>query len=444
MFIWDNSQIISLKRLLLNSYYYVKMGKKSLTQKIITHFDLGGSKISGLAGWVEEDGTLTILGEERHDYDEIKAGVIEKVSDVAFKINELSKYLQNSLRIDQIRQVSISVIPKKQKQTFRTITQAIPKTVTQEFLNKIKAQLKADINTESIYVFDIQETEYFIDGRFTNKPVGQSGTTLRVDYRIVTGSLKVQESIERCFERTGIELENILLGIDALAVAVLEEEDKEKGCALISFGATTTTLGVFNEGKLQELFLVPLGGLNITKDIEELGIKYEYAEKLKCLKGCALESRVTVPINIKAPAVDTEKGYILISTSFLATIIEARLSEMLDPVFDVINQITYRLPNGIIITGGAAKLNHLDEFISEKTGLQVHHGKHGEWLSEDTPEIFYQPEYSQAVGAMLLVNELNKIVNIEPKVKRKFFGKMKKSLGNKVLDIFNYDEMGNE
>lgn len=424
------------------------MGKKNTIQQTIVHFDLGGSKISGLAGIVEENGALTILGEEKQPTEDIKSGLIEKVTGVALKISTLAKYLQNSARLETIKTVSISVNPRAMKQTFKTVNRPIERVVTQAFLEKIKAEIKAGINSDKVYVYEIQELEYFIDGRPVENPVGIKGVNLRADYRVVTGNMQVQESIERCFERTGLAVDYIHLGIDALATVVLDDEDTQNGCALIAFGATTTTLAIYNEGKLQELMLVPFGGVNITKDIQELGIRFEYAELLKCKKGSAMESAVTEIINIKAPAEDPEQPPVIVSTSFLATIIEARLSEMMEPIFDAVNQITYRLQNGIIITGGASKLNHLKEFITEKTGFQVRESDHSGWLSEYTPETFSQPEYAQAVGAMLLTNDLiqqkkeNEKAAIQSKMTGKgIIGKMGKLINNGAQKLFEYDEL---
>ena len=159
------------------------MGKKNnnYNQKSIVHFDLGGSKISGLAGIVEENGALTILGEEKRECDEIKSGLIEKVTSVAYKLNELSKLMQNSLRMEPIQNVSISINPKGMKQSFKTVHRPIERTVTQDFLKKIKAELKANINSDKIYVYEIEELEYFIDGRPVEKPIGNKGANIRID-----------------------------------------------------------------------------------------------------------------------------------------------------------------------------------------------------------------------------------------------------------------------
>lgn len=426
------------------------MGKKNNIQNTIVHFDLGGSKISALAGIVEENGALTIFGEEKRDSYDIKSGVIEKITGAAYKVNELTKLLQNSLRIEPIKTVSISLIPKGMRQSFKSVNRPIERIITRDFLSKIRNDVKAAINSDKVYMYEIEELEYFIDGKPVESPIGKKGSNIRIDYRIVTGNMLVQESTERCFERTGLEVDYIHSGVGALATAVLEDEDKQNGCALISFGATTTILAIYNEGKLQETLMVPFGGINISKDIQELGIRFEYAELLKCKKGCCMESMVNQPVNIKAPSEDPEKEHILISTSFLATIIEARLSEILEPIFDVMNQITYPLANGVIITGGASKLMNLQEFITEKTGFQVRKGDHREWLSEKTNEKFFDPEYAQAVGAMLLSHEnneekkRNESANTEPKIKSVIFGNIAKKINKGVGDLFAYDEIENQ
>lgn len=422
------------------------MGKKITTQPIIVHFDLGGSKISALAGIVDDKGELTILGEEKQESDDIKSGVIERITPVAYKINELAKLLQNSLRIDPIGVVNISLNPKSMRQTFKTVHHPIERAVTNDFLNRIKTEIKASINTDKVYIYEIEALEYFIDGKPTDDPLGKKGEKIRIDYRIVTGNLSIQESTERCFNRTGMEVDYIHLGIDAMSTALLDDKDKEHGCALISFGATSTSLAIYNDGKLQETLIVPLGGINITKDIQELGIRYEYAELLKCKKGYAAVKYVKDTLHVKAPCEDPEKDPILISTLFLAQIIEARLTEILEPILNTLNQISYRLQNGIIITGGASKLEYLDEFLSEKTGFQVRKGDHKDWLSDETHPKFSQPEYSQAIGSILLShdkNEEKKVKNSpksEPKIKRVLKGLFNK-LDDGVGTIFTYDEL---
>jgi cell division protein FtsA len=235
------------------------------------------------------------------------------------------------------------------------------------------------------------------------------------------------------------------LAAEAISTVVFEEMEREIGCALINFGATTTTFAVYHDGILQHLLVIPLGAKNITKDIQELGITENNAERLKCLKGCALESLVTDPMYIQIASVNADEEPVKISTKFLATIIEARLEEILQPVIDEIAKLPYSLDAGIIITGGGSKLKNIIDFIAEKTGIYARFGDHSEWLSEDTAEKFHDPEYAQLVGTILLTHEFRKEHPIEetitepekkPKLPKRKFGE---KITERVFNFFNDD-----
>jgi len=190
---------------------------------------------------------------------------------------------------------------------------------------------------------------------------------------------------------------------------------------------------------------VPLGAKNITKDIQELGINETNAERLKCLKGNALESLVDEPVYIQIASVDESNPPVKISTKFLATIIEARLDEITQSIFDAIDNLPFALDAGIVITGGGAKLSGIIEFIAEKTGIYARFGGHSEWLADNTPERFHDPKYAQLIGTILLTNEYRKAhpvevaVNIpgkEPKIPRK---KLRDKIADGFINFFNDD-----
>lgn len=416
----------------------------------LVYIDFGGSRISAIAGFVQDDHALKVLGEQGRLSDDVKSGIVEKMTGAAFKVNEITKLLQNSLKLDQISKVSISVNARTMKHYTYTIESQIYNLVTNKLLNDIEKRCKEDIETDKIYVFQCIPLAYYIDGKRVDNPLGLHGSNIRVDFNVIIGNYLVKESIERSIERTGIAVDFIHLGMEALSTAILEDKDRDQGCAIISFGATTTTLGVYCEGKLQELCVIPLGGMNITKDIQELGVSFQNAELLKCKTGFAMETMVTKPINVQIPNENPQGEPIIISTLFLSTIIEARLEEILEPIFDQIDAIPYPLHSGIVITGGAAKLKYLPEFIQEKTGFEVRMGSHAEWLSEDTDVKFYDPVYSQAIGSMLLSNDLIQhqveIVQaaIKPKLPNNFIKKIQNKFNDGVGLLFKYDELEKE
>ncbi|MFV0392559.1 MAG: cell division protein FtsA [Paludibacteraceae bacterium] len=422
-----------------------------MSKNTIVYVDLGGSHISAIAGEVLDDNSLHILGEQVRPGDDVKSGMVEKITGAAFKVNETTKLLQNSLKWrDRISKVSICINAKSMKHHSVSVEKRIHNIVTERQLQDMTDACRDEIKTDNIVVFEIIPLAYYIDGKRVENPVGLKGFEIRADYNLIIGHYLVQESLERTIERTGIAVDYIHLGMEAIATALLDESDKDEGCAIINFGATTTTLGIYSEGKLQELLVVPLGGMNITRDILELGVSYRNAETLKCKTGCAMEKFVKEPVNIQIPSVHAGEAPVKISTAFLAVIIESRLDEMLTPIFKHIDTIPYPLHAGIIMSGGASKLKNLSEFIEENTGFQVRMGNHSEWLSDDTDSKFHNSEYAEAVGAILLSNDLyeqnkeekTKKVAIDVKIPgKKFLRNVSKSFTNGMESLFKYDDM---
>jgi cell division protein FtsA len=236
-------------------------------------------------------------------------------------------------------------------------------------------------------------------------------------------------------------LEYSPLATEALSTVVFEEMEREVGCALINLGATTTTLAVYHDGALQNYLVIPLGARNITKDIQELGISEQNAERLKCLKGTALESMVDDPMYIQVPSMDDGNMPVKISTKFLANIIEARLDEIMQPVFEIITNLPYKLDAGIVITGGGSKLKNIIDFIAEKTGIYARFGEHSEWLSEDSNLRFHDPSYAQLIGTILLTQEFRREHPIEEAIKEpeKKPKLPKRRFGEKITEgFFNF------
>ena len=417
-----------------------------MSKNTIVHIDMGGSRISALAGVVLND-ELKILGEQSRPSDDVKSGIVEKMTGAAYKINETTKLLQNALRIEPIASVSITVNAKSMKQIPYTQKTTLRKPISEGMLKKLKEECKEEFKNDKTDVIDCIPLAYYLDGKRIEDPVGQKGYNFRIDYNLIVCHPLVIENIERSIERTGLAVDYIHLGMEAQATAVLEEDDRDNGCAILSFGSTTTSLAVYCEGHLQELMVVPLGGYNITKDIEELGMSFANAETLKCKIGCALEELVVKPVNVQIPHVNPNNDQIVISTKFLSTIIESRLDEILEPIFEKLEQVAFPLQTGIILTGGASKLKNLSDYITNRTGFPVRLGSHAEWLSADTDPKFKDPVYSQAVGAILLTDYLKKQKGEEEKVikpripSKNLIIKATAIFKNKMTDLFDYDEM---
>ena len=380
-----------------------------ISNKIIA-IDFGGTGITALAAEVLENGAVKIWSKESKVADDVKYGIIEKPTGASFKVSELLKLLKNSAKLNDISHISVPVGAKTMKKVSATVSRFVgkPNVVTESLLIEMLEECEKKSQRTDVTVFDIIPVSYMLDGKSIDDPVGQNAIQITANYNIFIGNSIIKSELERCFDRTGLILEYCPLAAESLATVVLEEHEREVGCALINFGATTTTLAVYHDGILQNLMVVPLGAKNITKDIQELGISEVNAEKLKCLRGCALESIVTEPVYIQIASVEDENQPIKISTQFLATIIEARLEEMMQPIFDVLLDENIDLKAGIVLTGGGVKLKGIVDFISEKTSQNVRIGDHTDWLADGTDKEYLDPKYAQLIGCILLTNDYRK------------------------------------
>jgi len=380
-----------------------------ISNKLVA-IDFGSSRISAMAAEVLENGALRILSEESKTSDDVKWGIVDKPSGASFKVSELLKLLRNSSKLPDISQVSVPVGAKSMKQTSISISRFVPKPniITEELLTEMLEECEKKAQQPDTTVFETILVSYFVDSKRMDEPVGHKATQITANYHVISGNIIIKSELERCFDRTGIVLEYNPLTVESLSTVVLEEQERKVGCALINFGATTTTLAVYHDDILQNLLVIPLGAKNITRDIQELGIGETHAERLKCLKGSALEHLIEEPIYVQIPSVDDPAAPVKISTQFLATIIEARLEEILQPAFDIISRLSFSLDAGIVITGGGSKLNGMLEFVTEKTGIYTRFGNHSEWLSDDTAERFNDPVYAQLIGTLLLTHEYRK------------------------------------
>ncbi|MEI8086838.1 MAG: cell division protein FtsA, partial [Paludibacter sp.] len=332
-----------------------------ISNKQFIAIDLGSTRISAMAAEVQPDGTLKILGEESKLSDDVNHGIVEQRTGASSKVIDLKKLLQNSSKIHDISMVSVAIGARTMKLVASSVSRFVgkPNTVTQQLISEMAEECKRNFQQSDLTIFDIVPLTYHLDGKRLEDPVGKTGSQITANYNLVIGNSLINENLKGCFDRTGLRTEHTPTAVEALSTVLLEEEDREIGCALINLGATTTTLAVYSEGVLQNLLVVPLGAKNITKDIKELGITEVNAERLKCLKGVALESMVTDPIYIQIPDVDPNNPQVRISTKFLATIIEARLEEILQPIFETITKLEFPLGAGIVITGGGSKLGSI-------------------------------------------------------------------------------------
>ena len=245
--------------------------------------------------------------------------------------------------------------------------------------------------------------EYTVDRQEgIRDPVGMVGTRLETEMYLVTIGSSPATNLRRAVERAGYKVQELVLEPLASALAVLTEEEKELGVALIEMGAGTTDVAVFHEGKIRYLGTVTFGGSNVTNDIVHgLGLTQADAERVKERYGCAYEPMVDRSEMITLPSTMAQ-GERHISRDLLAHIIHQRMDEIFDLVLRDIQSSGYlnKLAAGVVLTGGAAALPGMSELAADVFGTGVRTGSPRENLSglNDAVEA---PRYATAVGLAL-------------------------------------------
>ena len=248
-------------------------------------------------------------------------------------------------------------------------------------------------------ILDVVPHAYKLDGQDNIKdPIGMTGTRLEIDAHVVSALTPYLVNVEKAAESAQVQPNAIIPTAVAAARAVLGEQQLENGVAVIDFGGSTTSVAVYEEGDLQYVGVVPIGGNSITNDLA-IGLKTdpEIAEEVKIKHGCALSHSDSEAVNIKNNGeVHTFK------TEDINEIVEARLEEIYEGIHLHLKKAgrAGKLPSGVVLVGGGSKLKHMAEYAKETLGLAARLGHPAGFggVADDIDK----SEFATAIGLMLI------------------------------------------
>jgi cell division protein FtsA len=267
-------------------------------------------------------------------------------------------------------------------------------------------KIPIDVGEEIIHVLP---QSYIVDNETGVKnPVGMSGKRLEANFHIVVGQIASARNIEKCINRCGLRVNQLILEPLASAMSVLTEDEIEAGVALIDIGGGTTDIAVFYDDVIRHTAVIPFGGNVVTSDIKEgCSILTRQAEALKIQFGSALGDLAPEDKVVTIPGISGREPK-EISFKSLAYIIQSRMEEIIDAVlFELENSDCMdKLSAGIVLTGGGSLLRHLPQLVKFRSGLDVRIGYPGEHLASETLEEINQPMYSTSIGLLLKGDEI--------------------------------------
>jgi cell division protein FtsA len=203
-----------------------------------------------------------------------------------------------------------------------------------------------------------------------------SGVRLEAKVHIVTAAVASAQNIVKCCNRCGLQVADIVLEPLASAEAVLHDDERELGVALIDIGGGTTDIALFVDGAIVHTSVLPLGGNHLTNDIA-VGLRapLEAAEKIKQKYGCALSSLMSPGDTIEVPSVGGRPPRI-VPREDLVNVIMPRVEEIFDHVKKEIGRSGFEdlLASGVVLTGGSTILEGMTELAEEILGMSARRG----------------------------------------------------------------------
>jgi cell division protein FtsA len=226
-------------------------------------------------------------------------------------------------------------------------------------------------------IIHVLPQEYIVDDQAEiQDPLGMTGVRLEADVHIVTGSVTSVHNIIKCCNKAGLEVSDVVLEPLASAEAVLTQEEKELGIALLDIGGGTSDLAVFGDGHIKHTFVLGLGGHNLTNDLS-VGLRtpLKEAERLKEEYGCALSAMIDKDQTIEVPSVGGRRSRKL-SRKVMGEILEPRIEEMLTMVNQELIDANFKdqVNAGVVLTGGTALLANIIDIGEQIFDLPVRIG----------------------------------------------------------------------
>ncbi len=389
--------------------------------RIIAAIDIGTTKIVAIIGAVSLDGKVKVMGMGKSSSQGVKRGVVINIEEATTSIQDAVEQAEtesghkfNDVYVGIAGQ-HIKSMKNRHSKYIQSKDSEIKQSDIIELLDDMH-NIALDAGEEIIHVIP---QSYTVDNESgVKQPIGMFGKRLEANFHIVVGEVAPAKHIHKSIERAGLKVNKMILEPLASSAAVLSEDEKEIGVAMVDIGGGTTDLAIYYDGILRHTAVIALGGDVITKDIKDAcGILQRQAEQLKVQFGTALgEAAPEDIVSVKGISGREPKK---ISIKFLSQVIQARMEEIIDHVvFELENSgFADKLGAGVTITGGGALLKHLRQLTSYKTSMDVNVGYPSRILSSENQEINL-PMYSTGIGLLLSGFQLEKESGFQEKEKK--------------------------
>jgi cell division protein FtsA len=374
------------------------MNTASTHGEIVVGLDIGTTKVCAVVGEVGDDG-ITILGVGTVPCRGLRKGIVSNIDWTVRSIKEAIESAQTMAGVE-IRTVYAGVAGSHiRSQTSDGVAAIAGGEVTRADVERVLEGARAIPVDADRQILHVLPREYIVDAQDgIRDPIGMSGVRLGAKVNLVTAATSCVQNVISCAERCGLTVADVVLEALASGEAILSEDEKEIGAAVIDIGGGTTDILLYVDGGIAHTSVIPVGGNNITSDVAA-GLRTPMAEadRLKRLSGCALGRMIGEEEEVEVPGVGGHPPR-RTPRRVLSDIIEPRVEEIFAVIRKRIEDTGFleQLSAGAILTGGSVLLEGMPEFAEEILGMPVRIGF--PTGIKGITQLVHGPQYATGVG----------------------------------------------
>ncbi|TXC78871.1 cell division protein FtsA [Luteibaculum oceani] len=375
-------------------------------EEIVVGLDIGTTKIACIVGRKNEFGKIEIVGMGKTESLGVSRGVVSNIAQAVQSIEEAVALAEKKAQVN-IRNVVVGIAGQhiKSYQHRGQITlNSYEEEITQDDVDRLIDDMYKLVTLPGEEILHALPQEYIVDHEQGIKdPVGMYGRRLEANFHVIIGQVAAAKNINRCIDKAGLKLEEIVLEPLASADAVLTKEEKEAGVVLVDIGGGTTDVAIFHDGIIRHSAVIPFGGNVITEDIKSgCAILKNQAEKLKVKFGSALQDESQENEIVCIPGLQNRPSK-EISVKNLAGIVQCRMEEIIDHIYYEIknSKLQDQLIAGIVVTGGGSQLKHIKQLFEYKTGFDTRIGYPNMHLGKSFDDSIGSPSHATGVGLVM-------------------------------------------
>ncbi|MGK0445252.1 MAG: cell division protein FtsA [Bermanella sp.] len=370
--------------------------------KLIVGLDIGTSKIVTIVGEVNAQGTIKVVGVGSHPSRGIKKGVVVNIESTVQSIQRAIEEAELMAGC-QIHSVYAGIAGSHiRSMNSHGIVAIKDREVVQTDIERVLDAAKAVAIPADQRILHVLPQEYVIDlQEGIKEPIGMAGVRLEAKVHMVSGALNAAQNIEKCVQRCGLEIDDIILEQLASSYAVLTDDEKELGVCMVDIGGGTTDIAIFTEGAIRHTAVIPIAGDQVTNDIAmALRTPTQHAEEIKIKYACALTQLAGADELIKVPSVG-ERAPRNLSRQALAEVVEPRYEELFTLIQAELRRSGFEdmIAAGVVLTGGTSMMEGVVELAEEIFHVPVRLAKPNG--VEGLTDVVANPIYATSVGLLI-------------------------------------------